>query len=282
MSGNCRALPLRGNARYANNRDGYVADSPLHLALRELRADFTNRNGLIALAGVGVLLGISGPFQTFDLLHFMPRTLYWLIVTYVTYGMGAFINMYLQYRFGGALDPLPKRVVICGAATAFGVTLALMLINTLFFGWFFDSFTGFLTFFGFIVVICMVIVMLLTLLSPLPDVAPQTPALLDRLPLDKRGALMAVSVQDHYVSVTTTKGSEMLLMRLSDAIKETAPVAGLQVHRSHWVAVGQVAKAERIGDRAVLTLTNGAEVPASRSYIPALRDAGLLPKVPNG
>jgi len=38
----------------------------------------------------------------------------------------------------------------------------------------------------------------------------------------------------------------------------------------------------RAGDRAIITMSNGGEIPASRSYIPALRDAGLLPKVRNG
>jgi len=74
----------------------------------------------------------------------------------------------------------------------------------------------------------------------------------------------------------------MLLMRLSDAIRETAPTAGLQVHRSHWVARDQIASVKRTGDRAIMTLKTGAEIPASRTYIPALRDAGLLPTVRNG
>ena len=68
----------------------------------------------------------------------------------------------------------------------------------------------------------------------------------------------------------------MILMRFSDAMKETAPVNGLQVHRSHWVAREHVVTAKRAGDRATLTLTNGAEVPVSRSYLPAVRDAGLF------
>lgn len=38
---------------------------------------------------------------------------------------------------------------------------------------------------------------------------------------------------DHYGEVTTSEGAELPLMRLSDAIIEAAPVAGLQIHRSH-------------------------------------------------
>lgn len=65
-------------------------------------------------------------------------------------------------------------------------------------------------------------------------------------------------------------------MRLSDAIKETAPVAGMQVHRSHWVALDAVASATRKNGKPVLTLENGTEVPVSRTYLDAVRSAGFF------
>lgn len=67
-------------------------------------------------------------------------------------------------------------------------------------------------------------------------------------------------------------------MRLGDAIREAAPEPGLQVHRSHWVAIAAVTAARREGDRAVLSLSHGGDIPASRSHIPALKEAGLLPR----
>ncbi len=122
-----------------------------------------------------------------------------------------------------------------------------------------------------------------------PDLAPPrdggpgggagpAPPILARLPLDKRAALVALSVQDHYVDVVTTRGRGPLLMRLGDAIRETAGVEGLQVHRSHWVALEQVASARRIGDAAALTLSTGGEMPVSRSRLAQVRAAGLLPR----
>lgn len=104
------------------------------------------------------------------------------------------------------------------------------------------------------------------------------PRLLDRLPPDKRGRLVAPSVDDHYVRVRTTRGEDMLLMRLGDAIRVTAPTPGLRVHRSHWVARDAVQTVRREGDRAVSKMTVGGDNPASRSHIPALREAGLLPR----
>ena len=44
--------------------------------------------------------------------------------------------------------------------------------------------------------------------------------------------IISVRAQDHYVEVTTHKGSAMVLMRLGDAIRGLNPLNGLQVHRS--------------------------------------------------
>jgi len=69
----------------------------------------------------------------------------------------------------------------------------------------------------------------------------------------------------------------MILMRLSDAIRETAPVRGLQVHRSHWVALDQVTDSRRAGAGAQVTTSAGDDIPVSRTYVKALRESGLLP-----
>nr|WP_282558860.1 LytTR family DNA-binding domain-containing protein [Devosia litorisediminis] len=92
-----------------------------------------------------------------------------------------------------------------------------------------------------------------------------------------RGRLLHLAVADHYVDVTTDKGHELVLMRLSDAIAETAPQPGLQVHRSHWVALNGVKRGLRQSGKPMLELENGTLVPVSRSYLPAARAAGLLP-----
>lgn len=83
------------------------------------------------------------------------------------------------------------------------------------------------------------------------------------------------------MEVVTTRGRASVLMRLVDAMREAGDVRGLQVHRSHWVALDQVTAARRVGDAAVLTLSTGAEVPVSRSRLPDLRAAGLLPRGPS-
>lgn len=105
---------------------------------------------------------------------------------------------------------------------------------------------------------------------------PKPIPLLDRLP-DKIGqTLISVSAEDHYTKVTTTKGSELLLMRFSDAVTELTAYDGLRVHRSHWVSRAAVKRAHRNNGRVFIDLTNRAQIPVSRSFIPILKSRGLL------
>lgn len=67
-----------------------------------------------------------------------------------------------------------------------------------------------------------------------------------------------------------------MLMGLSDAIAETEGNDGPQVHRSHWVARGQIVSARRDGNKAVVSMKNGEDVAASRTILPALYRAGIL------
>ncbi len=78
------------------------------------------------------------------------------------------------------------------------------------------------------------------------------------------------------MEVSTTKGTELLLMRLTDAIAEATPTDGLQIHRSHRVAQDHVAAVRRDGGRTLVQLSDGRELPVSRSNLSALRGAGLV------
>lgn len=98
---------------------------------------------------------------------------------------------------------------------------------------------------------------------------------LSRLPPRLAGAtLLAVESDDHYLRLHTSKGRELILMRLSDAIAELEGIEGARTHRSWWVARAAVVSAERAEGRATLTLADGVQVPVSRSYAKPLRDAG--------
>jgi DNA-binding LytR/AlgR family response regulator len=101
------------------------------------------------------------------------------------------------------------------------------------------------------------------------------PKFLARIPLKLRGGeLYAVQAEDHYLRIHTSKGSDLILLRLADAIAELEGIEGAQTHRSWWVAQAAVTNAKRADGRAVLTLKNGVEAPVSRRHAAALRDGG--------
>jgi hypothetical protein len=98
---------------------------------------------------------------------------------------------------------------------------------------------------------------------------------LERLPPRLRGArLIAVQSEDHYLRVHTDEGSDLILMRLADALAELDGLEGAQTHRSWWVAREAVRGARRRDGRATLDLDGGLTAPVSRRYARALRDMG--------
>ncbi|WP_374573860.1 LytTR family DNA-binding domain-containing protein [Phenylobacterium sp.] len=101
------------------------------------------------------------------------------------------------------------------------------------------------------------------------------PKFLERLPAKLSGAdVWAVEAEDHYLRLHTSKGQDLILMRLADAVAELEGIEGEQVHRSWWVARAAVADAERGDGRAILTLVDGCKVPVSRTYAKVLREKG--------
>ena len=251
----------------------------LHSTLGALRDHLARPQVFTVLAGVGVVLGLSGPFGTWGTLGLPMRLIYWGLVVWMTYAAGFIVTRLTLPK----VEARPKAVrsAAIGLAVALAVFAVLAAIN-LGFGMGQESAVNDLRRFGVVLVICLVIEWARQVFdTPGPVPAPAltgAPRLLSRLPLEKRGGLVALSGEDHYVQVVTTKGQHMLLLRLGDAIREAAPLPGLQVHRSHWVALDQIAAVRRSASGASLTLTTGDLVPVSRRFLPALRAAGLFPR----
>ncbi|RFU12883.1 hypothetical protein DZD18_09810 [Rhodobacteraceae bacterium W635] len=263
-------------------KETIVNGNALQLAQREMQRLLASHPTLVAVGAAGIVAGLAGPFGTMEHLALLPRLAYWLVLCAVSYLTGAVLTAVAMRglttrgwsRIAAAVaGSMPAGLVIAAEVAA---------LNWAVFG-LPPVAPGYLAMLGLNgIAIALVITLASVALTPEEDApaAPEssgTPPLLDRLPLDKRGALVALSVQDHYVEVVTTRGREMMLMRLSDAIREAAPTPGLQVHRSHWVATGQVRAARRDGARAVLTMVDGRDIPVSRSNVAAVKEAGLLP-----
>ena len=255
-----------------------VNGSALQFSLRETRKVFTSPRTLGVLTVVTLVLGISGPFQTYSLFPLGPRLAYWALVAVLTFAVGSFFGTWANQALEKLSWSVPARLVVVGFAAGVPVALMVTLINVATFGSDIVDFPFILILGAYSVVIAMAISTMFFIFTHRSlDKEQQAPApILQRLPTPLRGKLVSLSVQDHYVEVTTNKGRHLLLIRLSDAISETQGVPGLQIHRSHWVAIEGMEKAERRRGKVIVQTTAGAELPVSRSFLPKVKEAGLL------
>ncbi|SFJ58952.1 transcriptional regulator, LytTR family [Jannaschia pohangensis] len=249
-----------------------------------MRGQFARPATWVVLLGIAVVLAALGPFETDALLRPLPRAAFWLTHTVSSYGIAFLIVPPVRQVLGSLVGPWLASAC-AGAVAGVAITFGVMAINAAILGYI-PHRGAVLPLAGTVILITVVVTLVLDVIdremarstTTSGKSAAKPPTLLDRLPLEKRGALVSVSVEDHYVRIRTDKGEELVLMRLSDALRETGNVAGLQVHRSHWVALDQVTAARREGDRAVLTLRHGPEISVSRANLAAIREAGLLPR----
>lgn len=255
-----------------------MSDSALQLTLREMRTLFTAPRAIGVMVAVIAMLGISGPFQTFEYLPTGPRLAYWAAMAVSTFVTGSFFGTWAMNALRRGQMPIFIRVVAGGFAAGLPVSLVVTATNVLTFGDLDLDASSVVATLGYSISISGIISLLFVLFERTKQSAEPAAGvkLLARLPLPKRGKLISLSVQDHYVAVTTTKGTALVLMRLSDAIGEADGVAGLQIHRSHWVAFDAVKATHRRNGKVAIETVAGVELPVSRSYMAAVRAAGLL------
>lgn len=243
-------------------------------------AAFAARHGRgVVVAGIaGLFLAFTGAFGTLAA-PLWVRLAYWLVLCWSGAAAGAAVSTIVQNS--GLTE---QRPFVGGAVITLGVTLPGTLyvwaVSSLMFGAL-PRLANLPNFFLPVLVITAAITALNFLVARKPvethAAAPEAPPprFLERLPPKLRGArLFAVEAQDHYLRLHTSKGEDLILMRLSDAVVELEGIEGAQTHRSWWVAREAVTEAKRGDGRAVLTLANGAEAPVSRAYAKALREAG--------
>ena len=243
---------------------------------------------LAAIAGIGAVLAVLAPLGT----HRLPmaeRLLYWCglgIVGYAIYRpIGGFATAYAKrlalprwylWALAVALASIPMAAIVWianhmgsvpewpGAATALTHYAYVALI-------------------GAIVTAVMNFVSERTEPSGASDTMIETPThaappvrFIDRLPAHVGTQLVALEMEDHYVRAHTTLGSELVLMRMRDAVAELDGLDGEQVHRSWWVARDAVEDTIRDGRNVRLVLPSGLEAPVSRANIARLKELGWL------
>ena len=221
---------------------------------------------------LSVVASVAGPFGTLNILGPLARGLYWAGVVGVSIGLSMLAIFMAGGRRGWGV------AAVWGGFVALSGTLLHMLNS-----WIFQAWGGLMDWaylMGIVGLITAAVHFLIWLARQRAQaVEPPSASAATfqrRLPLDLRAPLVRIESQDHYLNVVTQKGSVLILMRLGDAIEELTAQDGLQVHRSHWVALEAVEAHRRLKGRDLLVLRDGDQIPVSRTFRAAAQAAGLF------
>ncbi|KKC37929.1 hypothetical protein WH87_09725 [Devosia epidermidihirudinis] len=246
-----------------------------------MQAVFTSPRTLVSMAAAVLLLGLSGPFGTLESFDAATRLVYWLAVVVLSYTLSRAVAVAAMTSLAPRITQLPLRVTLSAFIASLPATIVVALVSLVAYSSGDQPSLVRLWLYCLAVALALVSVIAVTERSaPVAELAlpaaPVQAAILQRLPLPARGKLSHISVQDHYVDVVTDRGRALILLRLSDAMRETEGVPGLQIHRSHWVALDAVRKPLKIDGKPMVELADGTRLPISRSFLPEARAAGLV------
>lgn len=228
-------------------------------------------------AAVGVFMALVGAFGT-QAAPLGPRLFYW-----VTLLLGGSVAGVTAGTLTARRPRLGESPILRWAILTVAVTLPVTVFVWWFTGFMFggrapDTLPFFLGATAIVTAPVTALMMMLNNPGPATHAAPEgAPRIrfMDRLPPKLMGgAIHAVEAEDHYLRVHTSKGADLILCRLADAIAELDGVEGAQVHRSWWVARASVREVKRDGARVSLLLPDGVEAPVSRPNVKALKEAG--------
>ena len=240
----------------------------------------TAREWTIDLAvgvGVGVLLGLMGPFGSFYNDGPAVRIAYW--VCSIAFGMVLFggltrLATAAARRFGAPeWTALPPVILVGGVVLAVPVRIFAM---------------AFWPGLGEAVPLAEWFAQCLAITTPMvlgfyalrvrrPQrraAEPITPA--ETVPSLDAGNVLYLRMEDHYVRIRTEHGSRLEMGPLARVTAMLSGVEGLQTHRSWWVARRAITGVERDGRNLRLRLVDGETAPVSRASVAKLRAAGWL------
>lgn len=224
-----------------------------------------------------VVMGVTGPFGTYGTMGLGGRLLYFTII-----GLLSWLQVILLAALFGRIEPIDRwpiaaRMALVGLLAAIPGTVEIVLVHS----WLCRPIpwsvapsiypdNAFLT-----AVISVLIGLFVeqrlharadTERARVAELPQAGPDFFRRIPPALGRDLLALEMEDHYLRIHTMVGSDLILLRLRDALAELGPERGRQVHRSWWVAERAVTSAERSGARTLLVLRNGLKVPVSKTF----------------
>jgi len=234
--------------------------------------------GVLVCFAAAIFLTVAGAFGS-GAYGLGVGFVYWIVLLLGGYAWGSFIaERVLSHP--KTPKPLWIRVLIISFLLAIPFSAVVALASVVAFGAHFTPAAApglFLSVFIVSLAMTALNVLIENAVHPVTHAQPSPPKFLERLPLKLRGAeVWAVEAEDHYLRLHTSKGQDLILLRLADAVAELEGIEGAQVHRSWWVARDAITDAKRGDGRATLTLKDGAEAPVSRTYAGLLRERGWI------
>jgi hypothetical protein len=244
--------------------------------------------------GIAIVMGVTGPFGSYETMGLGKRLLYFTITGVLAWAL--VIGFIVALRQIEAFNrwPIVIRMTLAGILAAVPTTAAIIIVH----GWLawpipWRAFPYIFPQTAFLAVVISTLVGLFVerrlhaeadseraRVAEAPastlGVEPVAPDFFRRVPPALGRDLLALEMEDHYLRIHTALGSDLILLRLRDALAELGPSRGRQVHRSWWVAEGAIASVERNAGRNVLALRNGLRVPVSKTFREQVKEAGWL------
>ncbi|MFT4716058.1 MAG: hypothetical protein ACI8YI_000785 [Paracoccaceae bacterium] len=241
--------------------------------LRQMLANIFRPIPLISWVLATVLTSISGPFQTLSALDQPYLTFYWAVIAGGSIALG--VTTVNGIKDGFLTNNLPLRALLIALVFSTLNCGFILVVNQIALP---NSFTSGPPIWMLFVTSAVIVLFVVFVISYLAKPAELNNEILfyKRLKPNLGKNLIRLCGQDHYVEVCTDAGKDMILMRFSDAMNELAGYKGLQVHRSHWVALAAIDRVEKSGTSLKVLMKDGSQVPVSRSFRTAIKDAGLL------
>ena len=251
------------------------------------------------MTGIGLFLGVLGPFGSSNL-PLAIRLVSWLAFAYIGYACYRPMAPIVDWAERALHLPRTGLWIAATVVASVPMTFAVLALGNLRSPFYWPGLEIALTSYFYVFLVGGAVTLLFNVLrlrkpdqAEAPAAAKTAPAqfaakapqtvsqaetnpLLDQLPASLGTDVIALEMEDHYVRVHTALGSELVLMRLRDAMVHLSEIEGRQVHRSWWVARLAVEDVRREGRNVRLVLPGGLEAPVSRAQVSELKDAGWL------
>ena len=238
------------------------------------------------MIAIGVVLAVLGPFGSYRIGDFAARLAYWLPAALLGYAIFRPTTVFTTWAAERLQLPLIVSLVGSVAIGAIPGTILVAFLG----GYRWSSLpspTRLMPLYFNVFLLGLLIIGLFVLIDRAmhpsaggganagKTAQPVRARLLDRLSPGFAAPVRALEMEDHYVRAHGADGrSELMLMRMRDAVAELDGVEGERVHRSWWVARWAVAGRRREGRDTVLLLDDGRVVPVARNRVADLKERG--------